>query len=299
MRSTLLADHAKCTTYKQNIRQDPKMKDDQTPETLQQILHKKHPQSTAIPTIIEASQTQKITLEATIGSYWSSYHKAVAHGYNLIAYTGQGNNKKKLATKDWDDDNTTNGISQETLAGFIAIRECIKKIKEIANATNTPSIRIYTETTWQSAVIKPQKGYRLNLPKRYHRTTYAIKNELEKIQVYPDKVFSRGARRTERTSTEYNSYKQRFNALRQRLRYLIDPHGDQDEKLWVNLVEIRKLIDHCEGKRSSLLPALFHHLRDERRIPLKVLQEKTGVPVGQINRSANTFRNRITDSNLT
>jgi hypothetical protein len=47
-----------------------------------------------------------------------------------------------------------------------------------------------------------------------------------------------------------------------------------------------------DGKRGRLLPAIFHHLRDERKIPLKVIQEKTGVKIGQINRSANSFKDR-------
>jgi hypothetical protein len=250
-------------------------------------------------TLFEAAQTEAISIEISIATHWNSYTKQAAYGYDFIAYTGTGDKKTKLVTKDWSDDGVVTDVNFETEAGFAGVNECIRNLKPILNGLGTPSIRIYTETTWQSAVIKPQKGYRLNLPKQFHPTTFAIKNALETINSYPEKVFSRGSRRAERTAPNFNAHKKRFTPIKRRIRMLVDPTGDKQEKLWINLAHIKNLIDNQEhdGKRSRLTPAIFYHLRDERRIPLKTIQKLTGAKSSEINRSANTFTAKNHENN--
>lgn len=59
----------------------------------------------------------------------------------------------RLVSLDEMDREQIEGISEDFMVRKVA--------KDIANTAGQPSLRIYTETTWQSAVIKPQKGHRL------------------------------------------------------------------------------------------------------------------------------------------
>ena len=234
-------------------------------------------------------------LEASVGHHWRSNRRLLAAGYDLRCYMRRAGRVEQVISKDWDDDVLQTEVQEEAEARFVALRLVLARLLVLSASLGSPHLRIYTRDAASSGVIRPFDKGRLGVPERYQNLTGITRTIVDAYDGEGRRLFTRYPRRQrEGTDTVLPAaYRKRFGRLQHRLRSLADPE-QKGEALIVDLARVKRLLDAAqgEGRRPTLVQGIMHHLRDERRVPARVIADLSGVHTGQVNRAADAMLER-------